>query len=137
MASISAIALMAFVVGAAANPVFVRFIQPLSSGEIRVPPAHIVINRIEWFVETEASDVVGIIVNATNPDAISHEYFIVAQLSCISPVFRLPFICTTGSTFIFIRNGTSLVFFLVFRNAVDPERTQIDDVSLIVQEETP
>ncbi len=146
---LSAAIMISFAVGAAAFPVFVRRISPISSSENFVSRARLSVFDVQWVIDPRTSTVEGIILDVNNTDTLSaHIFKIVVQVSCLSSGAVLrdatgiihvfpssPFICTGGSVAsLQIKADGDARLFVDFVTAIDPEVTQIENLSFIVTE---
>ncbi len=145
LAVVLASALLAsFIAGGFAFPVNVQHIQPLSSSDHPVKPAHLDVVDVQWVIDPSSSTVEGVVLVVKNSDTVDHSFRVVVQVSCLSSGFvspnfvfsRKPFICAGGSfVTTILPPGATLVVPVDFDNAVEPERTQIEDLSFIVAED--
>ncbi len=152
---ISTMILIAFIAGVLANPVLVQRIQPISSSETKVGGAHLQILDVVWVVDNSSSTVEGVILTVNNTDTVAHGFGVVVQVSCLSSGSPFPgdlrffppkpFICAGGGGFTISASGTEISGVQLgpgqtarvgvnFDHAIDPERTQIEDLSFIVTE---
>ncbi len=154
----SAVILVTFLTGVVANPVFVQNISNISSGEHKVGGAHLAVNFGLWVIDSNTSTVEGVILRVNNTDTVAHAYQMEVQVSCLSsggPGFLQqffppkPFICAGGLAFqvttsssgtittspvIVLGPGNSTAVGVNFNRAIEPELTQIEDLSFIVTE---
>lgn len=162
--AVSAIIVLAFVGGGAAVEPLVHSIDPLSSGPVLVDGANAEITDVDWVIDPSSSTVEGVIVQIRNTHTqagLSRFFDVVVQVSCQSSgavhVFVDPgpdrepgtaddvfadfaekhFICAGGSfTTPLLQPGETRRIAVDFDMAIAPERTQIEDLSFIIREQT-
>ena len=138
---ISAAALITIVTIVYASQINVSNIQRMSTAEKKVEPARAEIIRVDWIIDASSSTVDGVTLIVKNTDPVNpHSFDIVVQVSCESSHHN-PFICAGGSTPVGgvgpIDPGQVAPATVGFDFAIDPERTQIEDLSFIITEHPP
>jgi hypothetical protein len=138
--AISLVAIAAFSIGAYANKVSVQQVQSIGGNHVTVPAPELQVINTLWNTELNNSLVTGLILNVTTTGVAGETgtklYHIDVQVSCLpatSPAAVSN--CAFGTTLVTLPvnlNGTSVMVPVALSRAIDPEVTEIDDLSFIV-----
>jgi hypothetical protein len=136
--SLIALASASFSIGALANQVVVQQVQSLAGNHVLVPAPELQILSSSWSIDGVNSVVVGVVLNVTTVGASgltgSKLYQIFVQVSCLNAA-GMEYTCATGSNTITLpvnMNGASTILIVRTTPPIDPETTQIHDLSFIV-----
>ncbi len=128
-----------FSIGVFANRVVVQQVQSLAGNHVGVPAPELQVLNSFWRINLNQSLVTSLLLNVTTVGTPTTTigvklYQVLVQVSCLSTA-GVPFTCSTGSTqapLLTNMNGTSAILVVALRPPVDPENTEIDDLSFIV-----
>jgi hypothetical protein len=133
------ITITAFTVGAYANRVIIQQVQSIGGNQTTVPAPELKILNTFWNLELNSSLVTGLILNLTTtgaPGATGTKLYQVAvEVSCLTSTGTVQPNCAIGTTLVTLPvnlNGTSVMIPVQIAPAVDPEITEIDNLSFIV-----
>ncbi len=129
----------AFTIGAFANKVVVQNVDSLAGNHVLVLAPELVILSSSWNLNVTASLVTGVRLNVTTVGApgsttVLKSYQIVVQVSCLDTAGS-EFTCATGtatSTLPSNMFGASVTIRVNVSPSIDPERTEVHDLSFIV-----
>lgn len=132
------VSLASFSVGVYANRVVIQSIQSLAGNHVIVPAPELQIINSIWDIQQNASLINGVFLNITTvgpagavPGVKLYQVFL--QVSCLSG--GQVFTCSTGTATIVLptnMNGNSTVLPVTITPPVEPELTEVDDLSFIV-----
>ncbi len=138
--ALALIGLTGFSIGVYANKVVVQNVQPVGGNHIQVPAPELQVLNSMWSLELNSSLVTGLILNVTTSGPAtstgSKIYQIAVEVSCIpagGTVVKPN--CAIGTTLVNlpVNMGGSVVLVPVgITPAIDPESTEIDNLSFIV-----
>jgi hypothetical protein len=133
------IAISAFTIGTYANRVIVQQVQSIGGNHVNVPAPELQVLNTIWNTELNRSIVTGLLLNVTTTGVPGQTgtklYHIDVQVSCLPSTATAPRNCAFGSTLVTLpvnMNGTVAVVPVSIAPAIDPEVTEIDDLSFIV-----
>ncbi len=132
------IAISGFSLGTFANQVIVQQVQSIGGNHVTVPAPELKVLNTFWNTELNSSRVTGLILNITTtaPSGAtgSKLYQVEVQVSCLTGTTVSPN-CAVGTTLVSLPvnlNGASVLIPLSIAPSIDPETTEIDDLSFIV-----
>ena len=144
LTAMSLIALATFAVSSYANRVVVQQVQPIGGNHVQVPAPELQVLDTIWNVNVNQSLVTGLILNVTTiggPGLTgSRLYSINIQVSCIrnpdiTPTPPVRPNCAVGQVSVKLPvnlNGVATLVPVSIAPSLDPEKTEIEDLSFIV-----
>jgi hypothetical protein len=128
-----------FSIGAFANQVKVLHTSDIGGNHVVVPAPELQIQNNFWKVNANQSLVVMVLLQVTTvgiagSPIVNKVYQVVVQVSCLNSA-NVSYTCSTGRGIIPLpsnMNGTSAVLPVPLNPPIDPETTEIDDLSFIV-----
>ncbi len=132
------IAISGFSLGTFANRVVVQQVQSIGGNHVTVPAPELKVLNTIWNTELNSSRVTGLILNLTTTGASgatgSKLYQVEVQVSCLTGTTVSPN-CAVGTTLVTLpvnMNGAAVLIPVSISPSIDPETTEIDDLSFIV-----
>lgn len=132
------IGITSFTIGSYANRVVVQQVQSIGGNHVTVPAPELLVLNTIWNNELNSSMVTGLILNLTTTGGSgatgSKLYQVEVQVSCLTGTAVRPN-CAVGTTLVTLpvnMNGNSVLVPVSIFPSLDPETTEIDDLSFIV-----
>ncbi len=132
------IAISGFSLGTFANRVVVQQVQSIGGNHVTVPAPELQVLNTIWNTDLNSSRVTGLILNLTTTSSSgatgSKLYQVEVQVSCLTGTAVSPN-CAVGTVLVTLPvnlNGASVLVPVAITPSIDPETTEIDDLSFIV-----
>jgi len=126
-----------FSIGTYANQVKVQQTSSIGGNHQQVPAPELQIVNNFWRIDVNQSLVTHVVLVVTTTGAspvVNKLYQIVVQVSCLSPA-GIVYTCSAGTTVIVLPSntgGSNAVVVVPLQTPIEPETTEIDDISYIV-----